>query len=314
MEVSTSAHTHTYKPEGTISGSFTGSEDSTTGINGVVNVAADGHVHGGALKAVVTGNVLTFTMDGEVSASTTKTAVATSAHTHTYTPSGSFSNLKFEGKEATIGATDTTHVADVSNANHVHGFTPRGTNSASAVTVSGTAQATTAESVGAAAPGHTHKFTAVGTNDASAVSGTSVSISNAATGISAQFSIESGITGSAGAHTHTVDITSQPTFSAEFTGQEVSTAKSATAISASASFTGTEVFTSAPTSDGVEVAALEHSHTYDKATTIVSAATGITVKSTDAGHIHKVTAAGTVSQPTFKGVAKQTGGPESQSN
>ena len=308
VEVSKSSHTHTYKPEGTVSGSFTGSKGVTSSISGTVNVAADAHKHGGALKAVVSSNVLTFSLDGEVNASTAKTAVATSTHTHEYTPTGSLSDLAFSGTEATIGATDKTNIAKVSTESHKHAYTPSGSNAVSAVSVTGTASATTTDALSVAGYGHTHKVTAAGKNAASAVSGTAVTISEVATGIKAKFSVSATATSEAGGHTHTINLT-QPEYTATFTGSAVNTVSATTGLSASATFTGEAAFTNTPNST-VNVAALEHSHNYDKATTIVSAATGITVASVDAGHTHKVTAAGNVSTPEFTGKSTQTSGPE----
>ena len=307
--VSKKEHVHTYTPKGSVSGDFSGKAGTTTSINGTTNVAADGHKHGGALKAVVSNNILTFSLDGEVNASTEKTAVATSTHTHGYTPEGTLANVKFTGEEGTVNASDATNVATVSLGSHTHKYTPQGTNASSSVSVSGNASVTEAAALSVASYGHTHKVTAAGTNASSAVSGTAVTISDAATGISAKFSIDSAATSVAGAHTHTVNITQQPEFSAAFTGSEVTTVAATTGLEASAEFTGTAKFTQAA-SKTVDVAALAHSHNYEKATTIVAAATGITVTSVDAGHTHKVTAEGTVSKPTFTGRLVQTGEPE----
>lgn len=311
VSVSTDKHTHTYKPSGSVTSNFTGSEGTTNGTasTGQVNVAADGHTHGGALKARIEDEILIFSLDGEVAASTAKTAVATAAHTHTYTPSGSISAV-FAGEEATIGATDTTNVASVATGSHKHKFTAVGTNAASNVSASGSASVTTTAALSVAANSHKHKFTPVGTNAASAVSGITVTVSEAATGINANFSIDSAATSVAGAHTHGINITQQPEFTAEFTGAPVTTVSANTGLSAAGEFTGKSGYTEAPSNNGVAVAALSHSHTYEKATTIVSAATGITVASVDNGHVHNVTAAGTVSKPTFTGRQKQTSGPE----
>ena len=284
------SHTHSasYTPAGSVSQpTFSGTKATIkpifTGTAG--KISASYNPAGSVSTPTFTGSAVT---SGASSANVI--SVAKGEHTHSYTPAGTVAST-FTGTKATISSS----------------YTPAG--SVSKPTFSGTAvnsDAAPSTNVVSVAKGtHTHSYTPAGTIT-STFTGESVSGSTSytpagsvtqptftGTAVNTSATTSDEVSVAKGDHTHSVSVTgtvSKPTF----TGS---------AVDSGSGLTTGNVITKAGTLPS-------HSAKYESGILTISFSAGTLPTLESSSHTHSVTAAGSVSQPTFKqasGSASATG-------
>lgn len=289
----TEVEDHEYTPQGSVSGTFTGSQ-STTESNGA-------HTH-------------TFTPSGSVSSSFSGTQCTTSqngAHTHTFTPEGTVTS------EFTGNSGNTSTVSD-----HSHSFTPEGT-------VSGTFSGTTGTTEGAGSHDHTLTKTKkkMSTKSLSVTPATAVDFTGSTTDAQratgalealstydASKAVFNGISVNDGVLSF---VTKKMTTADTVSGLSASVDASKVSLDNSGTVSGQAVATG-QLADGTDNDPLvmtdasvgsngAHTHDFTPSGTVSGTFTGTSGTTGDAGsHSHSVTPSGSVSS-TFSGTGGNTG-------